>query len=68
MPPFVIPPLVKFTLGVLGGAVVIHWAIKEVRRFNAELERVKAASAIDRPRFRPCGAIRKPTSGGRAGG
>ncbi len=47
MPPIVIPPLVKFTLGVLGGAVVIHWAIKEVRRFNAELERVKAASAID---------------------
>jgi hypothetical protein len=47
MPPFVIPPLVKFTLGVLGGAAVIHWAIKEVRRFNAELERAKAASAID---------------------
>ena len=47
MPPFVIPPLVKFALGVLGGAVVIHWAIREVRRFNAELERVKAASTID---------------------
>jgi hypothetical protein len=47
MPPFVIPPLVKFTLGVLGGAAVIHWAIKEVRRFNAELERVKAASTVD---------------------
>ena len=44
MPPFVIPPLVKFTLGAIGGAVVIRWAIKEVRRINAELDRVKAAS------------------------
>jgi hypothetical protein len=49
MPPFVIPPLVKFALGALGGGAIIHWVVKEVRRINAELDRVKTASAIDPP-------------------
>jgi hypothetical protein len=48
MPPFVIPPLVKLTLAVLGAGAVVHWVVKEARRINQELERVKAASAIDR--------------------
>jgi hypothetical protein len=47
MPPFMFSPLVKVALGALGGAAVIHWMVKEVRRINAELERVRAASAID---------------------
>jgi PIN domain nuclease of toxin-antitoxin system len=48
MPPFIISPLVKVALGVLGAGAVIHWVAKEVRRINQELERVKTASAIDR--------------------
>ncbi len=48
MPPFLISPLVKVALGVLGTGAVIHWVAKEVRRINEELERVKTASAIDR--------------------
>ncbi|HEY6992917.1 MAG TPA: hypothetical protein VH397_04340 [Xanthobacteraceae bacterium] len=48
MPPFVIPPLVKLTLAVLGAGAVVHWVVKEARRINQELERVKTASAIDR--------------------
>ncbi len=47
MPPIVAAPLVRIALGALGGAVVIRWVVKEVRRINAELDRVKAASAVD---------------------
>ena len=42
MTEFVVPPLVKWTLGALGAAVVVHWVVREVRRVNAELDRAKA--------------------------
>ena len=42
MEQFVIPPLVKWTLGAVGAAVVVHWVVKEVRRVNEELEQSKA--------------------------
>jgi hypothetical protein len=42
MEQFVIPPLVKWTLGALGAAVVVHWVVKEVRRVNEELDQAKA--------------------------
>ena len=45
MPPFVLPPLVKWTLSVLGAAAVVHWVVREVRRVNAELEAMAAARA-----------------------
>jgi len=38
----VIPPLVKWTLGALGAAAVVHWVVKEVRRVNGELDQAKA--------------------------
>jgi hypothetical protein len=41
MPPLVIPPLVKLALGAAGVAAAVHWAVKEARRFNAELDRLK---------------------------
>ena len=47
MPPIVIPPLVKVALGMLGAGAVIHWVAKEMRRVNEELDRVKAAPAVD---------------------
>jgi len=43
MPPIVISPLVKWTLGALGAAAVVHWVVKEVRRVNAELDRAEMA-------------------------
>jgi hypothetical protein len=46
MPPIMIPPLVKWTLGVLGAAAVVHWVVKEVRRVNAELDREAAPVRI----------------------
>ena len=47
MPPLVIPPLVKLALGMLAAGAIIHWVVKEVRRINIELERVRTATAID---------------------
>lgn len=48
MPPFVIPPVVKFAVGALVGAgVIARWVVKEFRRMNDELDRVKAASVIE---------------------
>jgi hypothetical protein len=45
--PFVISPLVKWALAACGGAAAIHWAMREIRRVNEELERVKAQPAMD---------------------
>jgi hypothetical protein len=41
--PFVIPPLVKFALGALGAGAIAAWAVKEFRRLNEELERMRTA-------------------------
>jgi len=41
MPPLVISPLVKLALGAAGAAAIVHWAVKEARRFGEELNRVK---------------------------
>jgi hypothetical protein len=45
--PFVIPPLVKWAIAALGGFAAVHWAVREIRRINEELDRVKAAPAMD---------------------
>jgi len=57
MPTFLLSPLLKWSLAALGGAMVAHWAFKEARRINEELEqarRVKAkiADAENRPTLR----------------
>jgi hypothetical protein len=39
--PFVIPSLIKLSLGAIGAAAIVHWVVKEVHRMNAELERIK---------------------------
>jgi hypothetical protein len=63
MPSFLLSPLVKWSFIALGGAMVVHWAVKEARRINEELEntrRVKAkiTDAENRPTLR-----RDPVSG-----
>ncbi len=47
MPPIAIPAAVKLMLGAIGAAAVVHWVVKEVRRINEELDRLKAAPAIE---------------------
>jgi hypothetical protein len=47
MPPIAIPDAVKLVLGTIGAAAVVHWVVKEVRRINEELDRLKAAPVIE---------------------
>jgi len=38
MPHILFTPLVKWSFVALGGAMAVHWVVKEVRRVNEELE------------------------------
>jgi hypothetical protein len=61
MPPILLSPLVKWTLAAVGGAMVVHWVVKEVRRINEELDqakRVRVTDATPRPTLR-----RDPSTG-----
>ncbi len=51
--PFIIPPLMKWTLVALGGAAMVHWVVKEVRRANEELERSRVRARISDFENRP---------------
>jgi len=42
------PPIVVLALGALAVGALIHRAVKEMRRINTELDRVKEGRAIDR--------------------
>jgi hypothetical protein len=57
MPPILLSPLVKWTLAALGGAMVVHWVVKEARRINEELDqakrvRVRVTDQENRPTLR----------------
>jgi hypothetical protein len=57
MPSFLLSPALKWSLAALGGAMVVHWAVREARRINEELvnaRRVKAkiTDAENRPTLR----------------
>jgi len=43
MAPF-ISPLVRLALGAVSTGIALRWAVKEARRINAELDRMKAGS------------------------
>lgn len=55
MPPILLSPLLKWSLAALGGAMVVHWVVKEVRRVNDELDQAK------RVRVRVTDQERRPT-------
>ena len=44
MPPLFVPPLVKLALGALGAGAIVGWAIRAVRRLNAEIARARAVT------------------------
>ena len=63
MPAILLSPLVKWSLAALGGAMVVHWVVKEARRINDELEeqrrvRVRITDREARPTLR-----RDPSTG-----
>ncbi len=47
MSSILLSPLVKWTLAVVGGAMVVHWVVREARRINEELDRAKRAVRIN---------------------
>lgn len=53
MPPFLLSPLVKWTLVAAGGAMAVHWVVKEVRRINEELDARRAMARIRDQERRP---------------
>ena len=53
MPPILLTPLVKWTLAAVGGAMVVHWVVKEVRRVNEELNARRATVRIRDQERRP---------------
>ena len=62
MPSFLLSPLVKWALIGAGGAMVIHWVVKETRRINEELERARRAARISDNERRPT-LRRDPSTG-----
>jgi hypothetical protein len=47
----VMPPVIALAIGLVGAAALVRWCAKEVRRVNAELDRVRAratAEPVDR--------------------
>jgi hypothetical protein len=62
MPPFVFSPLLKWTLIAAGGAMAVHWVVKEVRRVNEELDARRARARIRDTESRPT-LRRDPTTG-----
>jgi hypothetical protein len=53
MSPFLMSPLVKWTLVAAGGAMVVHWVVREVRRVNEELDAQRARARIRDQENRP---------------
>jgi hypothetical protein len=62
MSPVFLSPLVKWTLAAVGGAMVVHWVVKEVRRVNEELDARRATVRIRDQERRPT-LRRDPTTG-----
>jgi len=45
MPSFLLSPVLKWSLAALGGAMVVHWAVREARRINEELANARRVKA-----------------------
>jgi hypothetical protein len=59
MPSFIVSPLVRWTMSVLGAAAVVHWVIREVRRVNAELDEVRSARVKETTRREELPTLRR---------
>lgn len=47
MHPLVMSPLMKWAFIAVGGAMAVHWVVRETRRANARLKRRKATTKVD---------------------
>ena len=41
------PPVFLLALGLMGTAALVRWGVKEVQRVNADLDDVRATSAVE---------------------
>lgn len=41
------PPVFALALGLMGAAALVRWCAKEVQRVNADLDNVRATSAVE---------------------
>lgn len=53
------PPLIVWGFGLLGGAAVVRWAIKEAQRINHELEEARDARMAEAMQARPVRNLRR---------
>lgn len=53
MSPILISPLLKWTVAAAGGAMVVHWVVREVRRVNEELDALRSRVRIRDQERRP---------------
>ena len=53
MSSLVMSPFVKWTLAAVGGAMVVHWVVREVRRVNEELDAKRARARVRDQENRP---------------
>ena len=57
MPAILLSPLLKWSLAAVGGAMLVHWVVREARRINDELDqsrqvRVRVSDRENRPTLR----------------
>jgi hypothetical protein len=58
------PPLIVWGFGLLGGAAVVRWAIKEAQRINHELEEARDARMAEAMQAKPVRNLRRdPVTG-----
>ena len=57
------PPLLLVLVGALGGTALVRWGLREVRRINDELDRVRAAHMAE-ARVRPIRRLRRDPATG----
>lgn len=48
MPAFLLSPVLKWTLAAAGGAMLVHWVVREARRINEELDSARRVRVTDR--------------------
>lgn len=58
------PPLIVWGVGMLGGAAVVRWAVKEVQRINDELEEARLHRMAEHMQAQPIRKLRRdPVTG-----
>ena len=45
MPSFLLSPVLKWSLAALGGAMVVHWAVRAARWINEEIVNARSVKA-----------------------